>query len=33
VVVGLRGEVRFFGADDVRESAYSLTLALPPELF
>lgn len=33
VVVGLKGEIRFFGPDGVRESAYGLQLALPQALF
>jgi Uma2 family endonuclease len=34
IVVGLRGELEFFGAEDRREaSALGLALALPPELF
>lgn len=33
VVVGLKGEIRFFGLEGVRESVYGLQLALPQELF
>ena len=34
IVIGLRGEIEFFGAEGRREtSALRISLALPPELF